>query len=161
MPKGGARINSGPPPDPNALRRDRKADAAGWVTLPADGRAGDPPAWPLPEGDQHDAELALWADIWRTPQAVMWERLRWTREVALYVRLQVLAESGSLDAAKESRQWSDRLGLNPAAMLRNRWRVESAPSAPADEQERPSRRASGRRSARARLQAIDGGKASE
>jgi hypothetical protein len=46
MARGGARARSGPPPDPNALRRDRKDDAA-WIILPAAGRQGDPPEWPL------------------------------------------------------------------------------------------------------------------
>lgn len=172
MPRGGARVNSGPPPDPNALRRERKSDQAGWTTLPAEGRKGRAPRWPLPPDvrmaaalevarherevleakldsddaprgalaklarlDQRIAELTarleraaamereLWSTLWSTPQAVAWDRLRWTREVALYARWQVLAELGDIEAGKEARQWSDRLGLNPAAMLRNRWRI--------------------------------------
>jgi hypothetical protein len=172
MPRGGARVNSGPPPDPNALRRDRKKDQDGWTSLPAEGWKGKIPAWPLPADvrasselavaeraremleaqieaaiaakgalarlaklDQRIAELeailagaadleaSLWKDLWRTPQAAAWHRVRWTREVALYVRWQVRAELGDIEAAKEARQWSDRLGLNPTAMLRNRWRV--------------------------------------
>lgn len=172
MPRGGARPNSGPPPDPNALRRDRPSDQAGWTHIPAAGRSGKPPAWPLPADlrlsslleqaevnvemlsaqieagtasrgavakvarlDQTiallksklavvgDLELALWKDLWKTPQAVVWESLKWVREVALYARWQVQGELGDLDAAKEARQWSDRLGLNPTALLRNRWRI--------------------------------------
>lgn len=72
---------------------------------------------------QRKLEAELWRDLWRLPQAVAWERLRWTREVAQYVRHKVLAELGDLDAAKEARQWSDRLGLTPLAMLRLRWVV--------------------------------------
>jgi hypothetical protein len=72
---------------------------------------------------QGDRELRLWGELWASPQAVMWERQHWTREVALYVRWQVLAESGDLNAAKEARQWSDRLGLTPQAMLRLRWEI--------------------------------------
>ena len=206
MPRGGARVNSGPPPDPNALRRDRPSDKDGWTALPAAGRQGDPPVWPLPpevataaqlelardarlvlEGqiddgtatkgaparlarlDQKIAELesrlraaaemefGLWSDLWSTPQAVMWERLRWTREVALYVRWQVLAELGDLDAGKEARQWSDRLGLNPAAMLRNRWRVDGAVSDGAQSTGPRPRKAPTRRSARDRLRLVNGG----
>lgn len=70
-------------------------------------------------------ELALWTDLWATPQATMWERLRWTREVAQYVRWKVRAEMGSLDASKEARQLADRLGLSPLSMLRLRWAVSS------------------------------------
>lgn len=143
MPKGGARINSGPPPDPNALRRDRPSDKDGWTTLPSEGRTGECPPWPLPrrypKDDDGPEEWALidaaaetegdfWAELWSTPQAVVWEKLRWTREVAMYARLQIMAELGDLDAGKEARQWSDRLGLNPAAMLRLRWRILPTPA---------------------------------
>ena len=71
MSSGGARARSGPPPDPNALRRDRPSDRDGWVTLPAEGRQGDAPEWPLV--GQSDREAELWAAEWRRPQAVQWE----------------------------------------------------------------------------------------
>ncbi|WP_326728978.1 hypothetical protein [Streptomyces phaeochromogenes] len=81
---------------------------------------------------QQQIEGELWRELWKTPQAVMWQQLSWTREVAQYVRWKSRAESGDLDAAKEARQLADRLGLNPLAMLRLRWRVgepeESAPT---------------------------------
>lgn len=73
---------------------------------------------------QNAQERKLWADLWKTPQAAMWEKFAWVREVAQYVRFVIRAEAGSLDAAKEARQWSDRLGLNPLAMLRLRWEIE-------------------------------------
>lgn len=72
---------------------------------------------------QADLEAELWADLWRLPQAVEWERLGWLRDVAQYVRHKVKGELGELDSAKEARQWSDRLGLSPMAMLRLRWAV--------------------------------------
>jgi hypothetical protein len=74
---------------------------------------------------QRRLEGELWRDLWRLPQAAQWERLRWTRDVAQYVRHKVLAELGDLAAAKEARQWSDRLGLTPMSMLRLRWEVAS------------------------------------
>lgn len=140
MPKGGARVNSGPPPDPNALRRDRANDKDGWTLLPAAGRTSKAPTYPLMtnveqlDDDASDAwrgtqtlvddrEARVWADIWSTPQAVAWERLGWLHDVAIYVRFLVKAERGDMKAAGEVRQWSDRLGLNPAAMLRNRWKI--------------------------------------
>lgn len=46
MASGGARARSGPPKDPEALRRDRKSDAK-WTILPAEGRNGPTPEWPL------------------------------------------------------------------------------------------------------------------
>lgn len=141
MPRGGARINSGPEPDPKALRRDRPADKDSWTVLPSEGRKGNPPAWPLqkwrelekhkPADERDDVaaraidarELKIWREIWRTPQAAQWERLGWKHDVAMYVRMLVGAEAGQMKAASEARQWSDRLGLTQMAMLRNRWRV--------------------------------------
>ncbi|OZE77212.1 hypothetical protein CH305_18415 [Rhodococcus sp. 15-649-2-2] len=137
MARGGARANSGPPPDPMALRRDRPSDKDGWTTLPSEGRTGPTPKFPLsPFSLGEDADPALqtrvrqreavvWRQIWRTPQAVQWERFGWSHDVAIYVRMLVIGENGDVKALSEARQWSDRLGLNPAAMLRNRWRVAS------------------------------------
>lgn len=74
--------------------------------------------------DQARLETELWTELWSTPQAAMWEKNGWSREVALYVRCTLLAEDGDLKAAAEARQRSDRLGLNPLAMLRLRWEIE-------------------------------------
>lgn len=178
MARGGARTNSGPPPDPTALRRDRPSDRDGWTALPAAGRPGRTPKWPLlpdvrrttardflqrrvdeledditearfEDNDRRVAELsrellqtrrelattvaeidqqqkverAMWREAWKLPQAIMWERLGWMRDVAQYVRHKTCGEMGSIKDAQEARQWSDRLGLNPSAMLRLRWRV--------------------------------------
>lgn len=120
---------SGPAPSPTS-RRQTGNQAHTWTDLPAEGRQGDAPGWPLIEvdrGEHTDAvalrELEVWRAIWRTPQAVAWDRLGWTHDVALYVRTLVAAELGDLKSTTEARQWSDRLGLNPTAMLKNRWRV--------------------------------------
>lgn len=216
MPRGGARVNSGPPPDPNALRRDRPSDAAGWTILPAEGRrkangaAAGAPRWPLlpdiglraklavAEGqaeaiaqliesylleerdtenlerrheriaerievlrfqvaEQDDREKALWREIWAYPQALIWERDRQTRAVAMYVRHQVLGELGDLDQAKEARQWSDRLGVNPAAMARNRWRIASDEVGARRSGQRGAAPVAAVQSARSRLRAAAGG----
>ena len=166
----------GPPPKPSDQRARRNAGPA-MTRLPAAGRQGRAPKWPL-DADvvlatklrlarakeqtlvdalgedpgnrsierrldaareraeilqaqvdaQKRCEAKLWRELWATPQAVEWERLRWHRDVALYVRHQVLAELGDLDSAKEARQRSDRLGLTPQAMLRLRWAVEDGPA---------------------------------
>lgn len=74
---------------------------------------------------RREMETRLWAELWTTPQAAMWEQFAWIHEVAQYVRQWVKGTTGDdLDALKEARQWSDRLGLNPLAMLRLRWEVE-------------------------------------
>jgi hypothetical protein len=80
--------------------------------------------------EQDRREKAVWAEVWKTPAACVWDEQGWHRDVAQYVRHKVLAELGSLDDAKEARQWSDRLGLNPQAMLRNRWKIVSDEVAP-------------------------------
>lgn len=180
----------GPPPKPADQRARRNAGPA-MTRLPAAGRDGRPPRFPLgpdvilttklrlarekerqleldlldnPQNRslerRHDsareraeilqaqvdaqksAESKLWRELWATPQAVEWERLRWHRDVALYVRHQVLAELGDLDSAKEARQRSDRLGLTPQAMLRLRWVVDDVPAAVAGPSRTPARPAS-------------------
>jgi hypothetical protein len=114
----------GPPPNPN--RRRRNAGPA-TLRLPAGGRTGETPPWPLPKGRsaiRSRRELEVWAELWRTPQATAWERLEWTRTVARYVRYLIACEAGDVKIASEVRQLEDRLGLNPMAMLRLRWQVE-------------------------------------
>lgn len=165
----------GPAPKPPGTRARRNA-APAVVYLPAGGRQGPPPAWPLADdvrlmarlkaaGDKaaalrgelnatddkrklrrierqldavlleemtveaelahiREAEAGLWSELWATPQAEVWERSHSARVVALYVRWTVKGEMGDLDAGKESRLWSDRLGLSPLAMLRLRLEIE-------------------------------------
>lgn len=110
---------TGPAPKPAEQRRRRNAPLANTLKLPSEGRGGETPRWPL-RTDAPD----VWAELWRTPQAVAWERLGWTRIVARYV--QVLAEaevSLSPGLLGEVRQLEDRLGLTPLSMLRLRWEV--------------------------------------
>ena len=71
-----------------------------------------------------DSEVAMWNDLWAMPQAVLWSESHAYREVAQYVRWKIRAENGNLDAGKEARMLSDRLGLNPLALLRLRAEVE-------------------------------------
>lgn len=177
----------GPSPKPDAVRRN--ARSAG-VTLPAEGRQGDPPPWPLPDDvmltarlevlrseqaqlerlldDDPDpkeanrirhrlgqnvekvavaeamvegskrSELELWDELWHTPHAVMWERLRWTREVAQYARWKAKAELGDMDASKEARMLADRLGLSPKALQDLRWTI--APDEVAEKRQTTSAR---------------------
>lgn len=170
----------GPPPK-EAENRARRNPTVAMTKLPAAGRQGPAPKWPLP-GDIHLAtqvriararekdlrflaedpdvtarerakrdrdhakalevlkvleataraqrkhETTLWASLWATPMAVEWERLRWHRSVALYVRFQVLGELGDRKAASEARLREDALGLTPMSLLRLRWRVEDVPA---------------------------------
>ncbi len=144
----------GPPPKDPSQRARRNATVA-MIRLPAAGRTGRMPAWPLPadvvqqdrlkvlraqakdleeilDVGEHSAKKAkeleqellqlvnaiavldaqikaarkyegeLWRSLWKTPMAVMWEKLAWTREVALYVRWQVRAELGDIKASSDA-----------------------------------------------------------
>lgn len=109
------------PPKENPARRNARV---GPVKLPADGRPGDPPAWPLvtgPTGDEREA----WRQLWATPQAVAWEQLGWTRTVARYCRLMVACEKPGAGAAlhNAATAMEDRLGLTPKAMRLLLWQV--------------------------------------
>jgi hypothetical protein len=157
MPRGGARVRSGPAPDPNALRRVR--DEGEWVTLPAKTGVTKAPSWPLVEhknGDIRDRELALWQSLWlEKPQALMWERLGLEYEVALYVRRLGEAElpRSAVILGTLVRQMADALGLTPTGLRANRWRIAS------DETE-PRRSGAGRSSgpsSRDRLKVVSGG----
>ncbi|MFD5675604.1 hypothetical protein [Streptomyces sp. NPDC127040] len=152
MPKGGARARSGPAPDPTALRRER--DAGEWTILPAEGREGAPPEWPLTEPNERETEL--WAALWRKPQALMWERFGQEVEVALYARRLAEAEEPKsfVNLSTLVRQMSDSLGLTTPGMRANRWRIDRSDSAEAG----PAKPAPAvTNSARARLRAVPGG----
>lgn len=131
MPRGGARAVSGPPPDPRSLKSAASMDKGGWRTLPAEGRAGEPPEWPLTEAA--DRELDLWDGMWAKPQAVAWEDMGQELEVALFVRTLAEAERADarVDVKKMIRGYLDSLGLSVAGMNRNRWKIAPATDEPA------------------------------
>jgi hypothetical protein len=122
MAQGGARSRSGPAPDPNALRRDRKSDAAGWTDLPASWD-GPVPGWPLM--GQSDREAVLWGLFWRKPQALLWDRNGQVFEVALHVRCFVEAEATGAATPLRTlvRQQAEALLLTMPAMLSARVRI--------------------------------------
>lgn len=136
MPKGGARSRSGPAPTSTDRSHKAKApDTNGWITLPAEGRTGPEPDFPLL--DPNAREAALWSDLWVTPQATMWERLHQAYEVAAYVRLLALAEQpdAPVVAWTQVKQFAESLGLSVSGMARNRWTigaVDAGDDAPAD-----------------------------
>lgn len=113
----------GPAPKFDPVRRNSRG---GPLQLPAEGRKGKPPAWPLPGEPTADEELA-WAELWATPQAVAWERLGWTRTVGRYCRVMVAAEQegASAQLLGQATALEDRLGLTPKAMRLLLWEVVS------------------------------------
>jgi hypothetical protein len=119
MSSGGSRARSGPAPDPNALRRER--DASDWIHLPATGRQGPTPAWPLSRATSRERQL--WEAEWQRPQAVMWEANGQFVEVALYVRSLKEAERPKASVALRTlvKQQQEALGLSLPGLARNRW----------------------------------------
>lgn len=122
MAGGGARNRSGPRPDPMSGASARKG--LSYRTLDAAGYQGDAPEFPLP--DQLAREAEVWAEVWRTPQAIAWatESWRW-RIVAMYVRVAVACESPEVTAASlaQVHRFADQVGLTPAGLKENGWQV--------------------------------------
>lgn len=110
----------GPPPKANAVNRNRPL--ANTVRLPAEGRSGEVPAWPL-----RCDEPEVWASLWSMPQAVMWERMRSHRTVARYAFLLSVVEDPTRDVQAailgEVRQLEQQLGVTPKAMRDLRWEI--------------------------------------
>lgn len=145
MTSGGPRRNSGRAPDPAALRRDRKDDAA-WVTLPAEGYAGDVPVFPLervpvydvfyedkkrvkvfdPDATValHEQELELWGVLWAKPQAFMWAKLGLDHEVAAYVRafIRSVSADGNASDRTAALRMAAEIGLSLPGMHSLRWK---------------------------------------
>lgn len=148
-----ARPRSGPAPDPDALRRDRKSDSA-WTTLPSGGFTGPVPDWPLADGSDREAEL--WSAFWRKPQAVLWARNQQAFEVAMHVRC--FAEAERLGAPTSIRtlvrQQADALLLTIPAMHSARVRMASDELAPVRAAPRPA--GPSQPSVRDRLRAVSG-----
>lgn len=113
-------------PNPPKLDPQRGARGRGPTVLPAEGRKGKPPAWPL-SGVWKEDEQDAWTQLWATPQATAWERMGWTRTVARYCRVMVAAEDPDATAAllAQATALEDRLGLTPKAMRLLLWQVAS------------------------------------
>lgn len=132
MARGGARARSGPAPTSTERSHKAQADSQGWLTLPADGRDGPLPPFPLTSPT--DREMDLWERLWETPQAVMWERLSQDFEVASYVRLMTRAEKPNSSAIiwGQVKQFAESLGLSVSGMARNRWTVAAGQDTDSD-----------------------------
>lgn len=113
---------NGPAPKDPAQRRRRNSTGTSKTLLPAEGRKGAAPRWPLTVG-----KPTLWAGLWKLPQSVVWERTGMIRVVARYAVLLEQAEQVDATAALlgEVRQLEDRLGLNPKAMRSLLWEISS------------------------------------
>lgn len=163
MPKGGSRPRAGRPADPNSegARKSPKKSTASAETnavtnpefnptaLPARGRGGNPPAFPLPKIVRHslvategkpmrvpDAkagtefrrrELAIWRAVWKTPQAVAWERDSWRwPTIAEFCRLKAIIEAepeSNAALVARLREYRNEVGLSPDGLKMNGWAI--------------------------------------
>lgn len=149
MTRGGARNRSGPQKDPNSLTST--INGVSFTTLPADGFAGPAPEFPLPEMSSREAEV--WGSLWRTPQAAAWELEPWRwRIVAMYVRWSVRMEDMEANAALVGQviRLGDQIGLTPAGLKENGWKVGAA----ASEQKASGTSGPRKSSSRARLKVV-------
>lgn len=114
-------------PNPPKMDPLRGARGRGVTNLPADGRKGEPPVWPGAAASND--EMAVWREMWTTPQSVAWEQMGvgTIREVARFCRLLVVAESSGAKAADHAQATAlaDRLGLTPKSMRLLLWQIAS------------------------------------
>ena len=114
-------------PGPAGKRGGNRNGVNAYVNhlLPAGGRKGKAPAWPFP-----GRAPAGWAELWRRPQAVMWEQNQSELAVARYLKLRHLIdeaiEDGSAKPAhfSELRNTEDSLGLSPKGMQNLKWEID-------------------------------------
>ncbi|MFL5844261.1 MAG: hypothetical protein ACJ762_06165 [Solirubrobacteraceae bacterium] len=120
--------------------------------MPASGRKGRAPAWPLSKASAR--ERAIWNREWKRPQAIEWERNGQELEVALYVRSLVDAEQQGAQVTMRTlvRQQQEALGISLPGLQRNRWRIEPEEAKPA------GGRATRAPSAKGRLKVVAGGR---
>lgn len=126
---GGARSYSGPPPDPNALKRQR--DGKEWTKLPSAGRLEPAPEWPAAIDPPNEDEHLKWRELWMLPQALIWEMDRAHDLVAFYVRtyLEAMKPKAGAQARMFVRQLSNDLFLAPMALAAGRYVIEGTAEA--------------------------------
>lgn len=147
MGSGGARNRSGPAPDPNSGRSDRRGYKL--TALPSEGYQGEVPAFPLPrmivmttvfeEKSRHEVpdvdqtavlaerEAEVWAEAWATPQACAWSMQSWRWPiVAEFCRLKTIVEmnpGANAQLVNQLHRYRDQIGLSPAGLTGNGWAI--------------------------------------
>lgn len=127
MSRGGARNRSGPAPVEGSRTSDRRGYSL--TALPPSGYDAEAPEFPLPLAS--DRELAVWVQVWTTPQACAWslEPWRW-HIIGMYVRTFVLAENAEEPNAAllgQIHRFGDQIGLTPAGLKENGWKIAEPP----------------------------------
>lgn len=108
---------------PNSRAHRRPEQRAALIRLPASGC--ELPVPPMPSGrDWSEHEQARWDELWRSPQAVMWDdTAAGTVAVLLVYEAMILAGTASAWHAQEARYAADALGLTPKAMAHLGWAI--------------------------------------
>lgn len=183
MARGGARNRSGPTADADSGRSDRRGYTL--ESLPAEGYRGRVPAYPL---ERHDffhrnedgdvivderasrafrkREIALWRELWRTPQGCAWilpaNEWRW-RIVANYCRLSVRCETADAPASllAQLHRFADQIGMTTAGLAEMGWKIAEPVERPATaaDSATPAASAPSPGRARDRLKVVPGGRA--
>lgn len=148
---GGARVRSGPAREANNLHQGRSTDRNGFIHLPASGRDGDPPVWPMPRPTKFEREM--WVREWQRPQAIEWERRGLELQVAIYVRTigDAIKPGAPVARMAEARKLMDDLGLSVGGLAKNRWIIDDEPQTRAPRRDATS-------TAKDRIRVLTGGK---
>lgn len=159
MASGGARNRSGPQASDASLTSAKRG--LSFRTLDAAGYSGRVPEFPLPasedDGDIGPREVAIWETLWTYPQALVWAEEPWRHEtVAEFCRLKAIVEfSPGSNAAlvAQTHRFKDQIGLSPAGLKENGWKIGvAAPAEDAQVVKSPRRSSS-----KARLKVVSGG----
>ena len=138
------------PPDPRRKRHPRVGSTS-TLLLPASGRKGETPKWPLPKHARPNGaelEAKIWKRLWRLSQAVAWEQLQLEYVVARYCRLLSVWGATSAFASTDENvagsafvtnllssliSLEDRLGISALAMRRLGWQIVDEDEQPVDD----------------------------
>jgi len=159
MPSGG-HGRSGPRPDPNSLKSATRGLA--YIPLPAAGYSGGSPCAiddiliPAPDPRR---EREVWEMAWTYPQAAAWRNEPWRwHTVAMWCRQAVKCELPGSSAPDMTalRQMADQIGLTPAGLKENGWKIAPDVASPASTETAESAAATKAPSARDRLKLVSG-----
>lgn len=151
------------------------------TALPAAGRPGNAPAFPLPKISRFrmefyegggkakvpDAgasaafrrrELEVWREVWKTPQACAWqlESWRWPT-IAEFCRLKTVVElepDANASLVAQLHRFRDQIGLTPAGLKENGWAIATDQMTPKRAEKKAAAKAV---SARDRMKVVPGG----
>lgn len=125
MASGGARAKSGPAKSPTSRTSERE----GYVltALPSEGYRKRAPGLTQYIPRPTTRQKAIWAELWRTPQACAWSQERWRwPSVAILCRLMARAEDPDAPAAifGELAKMQTRLGLSEEGLRFLGWQIK-------------------------------------